>query len=211
LPVVAKWQAIFIMEKSIFNTEYQQSEITSKIVVSLERISEAFKSLLWDYAKKIKLSPIQIQILIFIAYHKSSYSKVSYLANEFNITKPTISDAVRVLNQKGLVQKDFTEMDNRSYTISLTSKGKKVVKETENFANPIKKEIEKINNKELEILYQSLNKVIYSLNRVGILTVQRTCYNCNFYEKIEKKHFCKLLEKELHNSEIRIDCPEYEQ
>jgi len=199
------------MEKSIFNTEHQQNEITSKIVVSLERISEAFKSLLWDYAKKIGLSPIQIQILIFIAYHKSNYSKVSYLANEFNITKPTVSDAVKILNQKGLVQKDFTEIDKRSYTISLTSKGKRIVKETENFANPIKKEIEKISEKELNVLYQSLNKVIYSLNKTGILTVQRTCYSCKFYEKTEKKHFCKLIEKELHNSEIRIDCPEYEQ
>lgn len=197
------------MKESIFNTAYQQQDLTSKIVVSLERISEAFKSLLWDYAKEIGLSPIQIQILIFIAYHKSDYCKVSYLAKEFNVTKPTISDAIRTMNNKELIQKDFSESDKRSYTISLTPKGEKVVQETKNFANPIRKEIEKVNQKELETLYLSLNKVIYNLNTIGVLTVQRTCYNCKFYQKSGEKHFCRLLDAPLLNSDIRVDCPEY--
>ncbi len=209
MPIINNRQS-FYMENSIFDTESQQKDIASKIVVSLERISEAFKSLLWNYAKKIGISPIQIQLLIFIAYHKSEYCKVSYLANEFNITKPTISDAIKVLNKKELIQKNYTEFDNRSYTISLTEKGKRIVSETENFANPIKKEIEKVTKKELESLYKSLNQVVYSLNKTGILTVQRTCYSCKFYEKLEKKHFCHLLKNELSNTEIRVDCTEYE-
>jgi len=198
------------MEKSVFNTESQQKDIASKIVVSLERISEAFKSLLWNYAKTIGISPIQIQLLIFITYHKSEFCKVSYLANEFNLTKPTISDAIKVLNKKGLIQKNYTEFDNRSYTISLTEKGKKIVSKTENFANPIKKEIEKATKNELESLYKSLNQVIYSLNKTGVLTVQRTCYSCKFYEKLEENHYCPLLKNKLSNSEIRVDCTEYE-
>ena len=198
------------MEKSVFNTESQQKDIASKIVVSLERISEAFKSLLWNYAKTIGISPIQIQLLIFITYHKSEFCKVSYLANEFNLTKPTISDAIKVLNKKGLIQKNYTEFDNRSYTISLTEKGKKIVSKTENFANPIKKEIEKATKNELESLYKSLNQVIYSLNKTGVLTVQRTCYSCKFYEKLEENHYCHLLKNKLSNSEIRVDCTEYE-
>lgn len=198
------------MKNSIFNTKHQQKEITSKIVVSLERISEAFKSLLWDYAKEIKLSPIQIQILIFIAYHKSNYCKVSYLAKEFNITKPTISDAIKTLNRKELIQKNYSESDHRSYTISLTLKGEKTVQETENFANPIKKEVDKKGEQELEILYQSLNKIIYNLNKAGILNIQRTCYSCKFYEKTKKNHYCHLLKTELFNADIRVDCPEYE-
>ncbi|MEO0333318.1 MAG: MarR family transcriptional regulator, partial [Bacteroidota bacterium] len=59
------------MEKSVFNPTNQQSDVSSKIVAGLERISEAFKVLLWEKAKSLGLSPIQIQILIFIAYHKS--------------------------------------------------------------------------------------------------------------------------------------------
>ncbi len=198
------------MKKSAFNIEFQQKDITSKIVVSLERISEAFKSLLWEYAKVIGLSPIQIQLLIFIAYHKPELCKVSQLADEFNITKPTVSDAVRILAKKGLIDKEYSEVDNRSYTISLTAKGKETVNSTERFAAPVKTTIESMAAKEQEMLYSSLNKLIFNLNAKGVLTIQRMCYGCRFYEKTTSAHFCNLLEKELKTSEIRVDCPEFE-
>lgn len=199
------------MEESVFNTEFQQKSITSKIVVGLERIAEVFKTLLWEHAKTIGLSPIQIQILIFIEYHKQELCKVSHLAKEFNVTKPTISDAVKVLGTKGLIIKDLSTNDNRSYSISLSANGKKIVAETENFANPIKKELDKTDTEQLEVLFESLNKLIYGLNRTGILSVQRTCYACKFYENKKENHFCNLLKKELQNREIRLDCPEFEE
>jgi hypothetical protein len=57
------------MKKSIFNPSEQERSISSKIVVGLERVSEVFKVLLWEKAKLVGLSPIQIQILFFVAYH----------------------------------------------------------------------------------------------------------------------------------------------
>ena len=53
------------MSDSVFNPNHQETDISSKIVAGLERISEAFKVLLWEKAKLLGLSPIQIQILIF--------------------------------------------------------------------------------------------------------------------------------------------------
>ena len=131
------------MDKSIFNTKTQQENLSNKIVVGLERVSEAFKVLLWEKAKTLGLSPIQIQILIFIAYHKQELSNVSHLAKEFNVTKPTISDAVKVLEKKDYITKAPSSTDNRSYSILLSAHGKKIVQTTNSFANPIKNEIEK--------------------------------------------------------------------
>ncbi|RDK89191.1 MarR family winged helix-turn-helix transcriptional regulator [Marinirhabdus gelatinilytica] len=198
------------MKKSIFNPEQQQKDISSKIVAGLERISEVFKVLLWEKAKLVGLSPIQIQILIFIAYHKQNLCIVSHLAKEFNVTKPTISDAVRVLDRKGMIAKDFSSSDSRSYSIALTNLGTKTVDEIYDFANPLKKQIDTIDPNELENLFETMSKLIYKLNRSGILTVQRTCYGCKFYQKNEDADYCDLLQKELFNQDIRLDCPEYE-
>ncbi|MEL6557873.1 MAG: MarR family transcriptional regulator, partial [Bacteroidota bacterium] len=49
------------MKNSTFNPEQQQKDISSKIVAGLERVSEVFKVLLWEKAKQVGLSPIQIQ------------------------------------------------------------------------------------------------------------------------------------------------------
>ena len=200
------------MKKSTFNPEQQKKDISSKIVAGLERISEVFKILLWEKAKLVSLSPIQIQILIFIAFHKQSLCNVSHLAKEFNVTKPTVSDAIKVLDKKGVIEKDFSSTDSRSYSILLSDLGIKIVTQTFDFSSPLKKQVESFEQSELESLFGTLNELIYKLNRNGILSVQRTCYGCKFYQKKEEKiDYCNLLEKRLLNHEIRLDCPEYEQ
>jgi hypothetical protein len=72
--------------KSPFDLNQQNKKVESKIVVALERISEAFRVLLWNESKENALSPIQIQILIFLLFHSDEMCKVSYLAQEFNMT-----------------------------------------------------------------------------------------------------------------------------
>ena len=198
------------MDKSTFNPSGQESNISNKIIVGFERISEVFKILLWEKAKLVGLSPIQIQILIFIAYHKPILCNVSHLAKEFNVTKPTVSDAVRVLDKKGMITKDISSSDSRSYSIQLSGLGSEIVTKTENFADPLKNQLKGIQYTDLESLFETLSNLIYQLNRNGILTVQRTCYGCKFYGQNNNKDFCHLMGKELLNSEIRLDCPEYE-
>lgn len=200
-----------MMDKSDFDPNQQQKDISSKIVAGLERISEVFKILLWEKAKLVGLSPIQIQILIFIAFHKQELCNVSHLAREFNVTKPTISDAIKVLDKKGMIVKDFTSVDNRSYTIQLSPLGKNMVSETNDFANPLKRQIDNFKQPDLEGVFKTLSELIYKLNRNGILTVQRTCFGCKFYKKNDTADYCSLLEKELLNQDIRLDCPEYEE
>ena len=68
------------MHESTFNPKQQEKDFSSKIVAGLERVSEVFKILLWEKAKLVGLSPIQIQILIFIAFHKQNLCNVSHLA-----------------------------------------------------------------------------------------------------------------------------------
>ena len=198
------------MAKTVFNPSQQELDIPSKITAGLERISEVFKSQLWEKAKKVGLSPIQIQILIFIAHHKSDLCTVSYLAQEFNITKPTVSDAIKVLHLKKMVIKDFSSSDSRSYILQLSELGKKLVSETSDFAEILRNKISTQNGNDLSIVLQSLNKLIYDLNQQGILQVQRHCYGCKFYTKNGKEHYCGFLEKALLENEIRIDCPEFE-
>jgi len=199
------------MKDSTFNPAQQEKDISSKIVAGMERVSEVFKVLLWEKAKLVGLSPIQIQILIFISFHKSDLCNVSHLAKEFNVTKPTISDAIRVLDKKKLILKDYSSSDSRSYSIVLSNLGSDIVSQTYDFSNPLKKQIDSFSQGDLESLFETLSTLIYKLNNIGILSVQRTCYGCKFYKKNNDSHYCNLLENELQTKEIRIDCPEYQE
>jgi len=200
------------MNHSAFNPQEQEKHTASKIVAGLERISEVFKVLIWEQAKSVGLSPIQIQILIFVTYHKPDLCNVSHLAREFNVTRPTVSDAVRVLVNKKLIVKEHSSEDRRSYTIFLSGAAKEIVAKTGHFSFPLKKQIEQFDDSELEDLWGTLSKLIYQLNRSGILTVQRTCYGCIYYDSShEGADHCRLLKKNLYTEDIRLDCPEYEE
>jgi DNA-binding MarR family transcriptional regulator len=198
------------MKHSSFNLNEQNQKIESRIVVALERISEAFRVLLWNESKENSLSPIQIQILIFIHFHALEKCKVGYLADEFNMTKATISDSVRVLLAKELLAKEIDPVDTRSYSISLTDEGKNIAQKASFFASSIEQPIEKLTKEQKTIMLNGLLKLIYDLNKSGIITIQRMCFTCTFYNADNGMHYCNLLKTKLAESEIRVDCPEHE-
>jgi len=198
------------MEKGIFDPLQQELQLPAKIVAALERISQAFKVLLWEKAKTLGLSPIQIQILIFVAHHRGGYNKVSFLAKEFDLTKPTISDAIRALDQKGLIEKEASSTDSRSYTIVLTEKGREMAHLTEGFADPLADPVQSMELREQEKLFETLSKLIYQLNQNDVLTVQRSCFSCKFFGEKRTEPYCRLLGKNLRTADFRLDCNDYE-
>ena len=194
---------------SAFDPKTQEKKIESKIIVSLERISEAFRVLLWDQSKKNSLSPIQIQMLIFILYHPREKCKVSYLAKEFNLTKATVSDSVKTLHKKELITKESDANDTRSYTIALTDKGKEVAKLSSGFTQPIEENIQNFSIAQKESMLEGLLLLISNLNQDNIVTIQRMCKSCLHYRFKNNGHYCNLLEVALQPTELRVDCPEH--
>lgn len=200
------------MNKSDFDLTYQNKSPESKIVASLERIAQAFRVLLWQESKEFLLSPIQVQVLIFLLHHSDEKRKISYLANEFNMTKATISDTIKTLEQKGLITKEYEQHDTRSYLIQLTKNGKDIAGKTSFFTREIRTPIDSLHYEDKENLLLSLLNIIRHLNKSEVITIQRMCMSCLHYSSSEngKKHFCKLLNQNLHVADLRIDCPEHE-
>ncbi|MBA6153561.1 MarR family winged helix-turn-helix transcriptional regulator [Gelidibacter maritimus] len=197
------------MKHSSFNLDVQNQQIEHKIVVALERISAAFRVLLWNESKENSLSPIQIQILIFIHFHSLEKCKVGYLADEFNMTKATISDSVKVLLAKDLVSKISDASDARSYSIVLTPEGEKIAKKASLFTSSIEQPLEKLAEEQKTVMLDGLLKLIYDLNKSGVITIQRMCFTCAYYKSDAGIHYCNLLNKKLAETEIRVDCPDH--
>lgn len=199
------------MAKSDFDLTHQNQNIESKIVASLERIAQAFRVLLWQESKNHGLTPIQIQVLIFLLHHSEEKRKVSYLSDEFNMTKATISETVKTLEQKNLIQKTYEPHDTRSYIINLTPKGEDFANITSLFSNEIRAPIDTLHHEDKENLLINLLNIIRHLNKSEVITIQRMCMTCTYYQSSDdgQNHFCKLLNQNLHIADLRIDCPEH--
>jgi DNA-binding MarR family transcriptional regulator len=196
---------------SAFNPERHIENIDYKIVAALEKISEVFRVLLWTEAKEHKLSPIQMQLLIYIKYHSADKQRrIAAMAREFNLTKATISDSIRVLEQKGLIQRADDAADSRSFNFSLTEQGLKLTGMIENFTLPLDGAIATLPPQQKETILLSVLDLIYRLNQNGVISTQRMCYNCFYYAgDRQQHHHCNLMQRPLVVDDLRIECPEH--
>lgn len=198
-------------QASVFHLGVQAVSLDAKIVVALERIAEVFRVSLWEIGKKYGLSPLQIQLLIFLQFHSSDKCKVSYLAQEFNLSKPTISESVRTMLKKELIQKETDPTDTRSYTINLTEKGQKLATEVSFFANDLQQAFENWNENRKSQFYYNILEVITKLQKLGLINIQRTCHHCRYLQKNKDGHFCSMLKMPLQTQAFRVDCPEFKE
>jgi len=200
---------------SVFEPSSQHGDVDNKIVASLERLSQVFRVLLREEAQGHGLSPIQAQFLVHLLFHDIELRRVGRLAEEFNLTRATVSDAVGSLEEKGLIHREPWPEDKRVVTLGLTSVGEKLAAELSNWANIVKEHLTASSPEEKEIVMRFLMRLIASLQRTGVITVSRMCVTCRFFRPDEhpcsdSPHHCALLDSPLAGSDLRINCPEHE-
>lgn len=195
--------------KSVFDPGYQQNDVDSKIVASLERLSSVFRVMLWQENRRHGLSPIQVQILVFLLFHDRPLTTVSRLSREFNVTAPTISDAVRVLESKSLVESVGNRQDRRVANLLLTPRGKIIAREASLFANDMRQEVEKLATADKAIVLNALLQTIAGLQARGIISSTRMCLSCRNYERRAGSGYCRLMDKPLAPADLRVDCPDH--
>ncbi len=184
-------------------------QVNQKITQALERISKAFRVLLWEESKTYKISPIQIQILIFCLNHDQEMLKVSFFAKEFDLTKATISDSVKVLVNKELLEKNPDTYDSRSYTVKLTQKGKEIALKTSGFTMALNQSVDRLKTEDKGAFLENLLGIINHLNQTSVISIQRMCLTCYHYSKQGNSHYCGLLNKALKQEDLQVDCPEH--
>jgi DNA-binding MarR family transcriptional regulator len=195
---------------STFSPEQQAGNVSSKVVAALERLSEAFRVLLWTEAKQYGLSPIQVQLLTFLLHYPEEKRTVTFLASHFNMTKATISDAVKSLESKQLLARKVTASDSRSHTIHLIKEGKVLAKKVERFAQPMQATVLQSQAIDQAGLLENLLQLIHQLNQQGVINTQPMCLNCRFYAHKKGGHYCNLIKSPLKAGDLRVDCPEFQ-
>ncbi len=183
--------------------------IDQKILIALERISQAIRILAWKTGKSLHLNPIQIQILIFLLQHSEENNKVSTLAKEFNITKASISDTVRALEDKNLIDKVSTTGDLRNFRIRLTAAGKNIAKKAMLYVTDVSSSIQKLPPEEKDKLFSILGKIILDLHAGGVIPVQRMCQTCSYHAIRNVQHHCQLLNCNLTTDRLQLDCADH--
>lgn len=195
---------------SAFDRNVQQENPRAKITAGIERMSTVFRAALWEEAKQYNLSPLQAQILLFIAFHDVKQCGITSLAREFAVTKATISDAVKSLLEKELLKKLDTD-DARAFFLALTTEGKKCVRKLSGISGFFTDALDNIPAQEINKIWEGMVLLMGHMQKTGIVPL-RMCGNCRHFGKNHPDgapHYCELMQKPLEINDLRIDCPEH--
>lgn len=200
---------------SVFDPETQHLDTPAKVVAGLERIAAAMRSLLWEQATGHSLSPLQVQALIFLHTHHDDLRRVGHLAREFGVSSATVSDAVRVLEQKGLVMRVPRADDRRASTLTLTAAGIELAAELASWPEAVYAHLARLPAGAQATAWGVVEQLIEALRAAGVISVARTCRSCRFFApeahpKEPAQHHCQLLDLALGETDLRLDCAEHE-
>ncbi|MDI3314074.1 MAG: MarR family winged helix-turn-helix transcriptional regulator [Mycobacterium sp.] len=186
--------------------------VDDKLLAALERIGQALRVQLWDTAKHHGLSPTQLQVLLRLGADAPERRRVGTLADELDVTHPTVSDAVVVLQRKGFVTR---ETATRRSPVALTAEGRSCVAAVAGWADRTRGALAELSAADKEHTLRLAMELIAALQRRGVITVARMCVTCRFFRPdvhldSRRRHHCALLDTPLGETELRVHCPDHE-
>ena len=195
---------------SVFNPMIHGSEVTSKIIVLIDKISHAMRAALWERSKRYDLTATQGQILLYLLFNPEEKRNISCMADEFGVSKPTISRAVDSLVEKGFIDKKINEKNRRSHILTLTSRGIDTAMFISSYANHLRDIIGTLSKEEKEKIASSLLTLVQKFVENKALGEFPSCLFCKYFEKSEKGMWCSKLELILTYDTIKVECPYFE-
>ncbi|MEJ5166257.1 MAG: MarR family winged helix-turn-helix transcriptional regulator [Thermoanaerobaculia bacterium] len=187
--------------------------VENKIAELLDRYCRIFKMMQWETAKKFKLSPLQSQFLIYLKEYPKEFCTTLNLSKEFGISPPTASDSLKVLEKKGLIEKEKNSKDKRNHYIILTAKGATLLEEIKKWDRNFHKSIKFLGDEEKNKLLELLFKLLINLQSTGLVLQLHACITCKSFviknNKKDKEYYCALTKKKLEPSNIKFNCKFY--
>jgi DNA-binding MarR family transcriptional regulator len=186
-----------------------QHDVAAKTLVAFDRIAEALRVRQWEIGKNYGLTPLQIKTLQFIDHQDRKEVTVSLLSDSFQMSKPTISETIRILTQKGLVAKERSQTDGRSFRLSLLDEGEAILRQISVYSVPFWEVLRQLPAALQERLFSDIYRILGDLQQEQLIPIQGMCLNCQYFSRKSNGPFCKLLEKPLKKKDLRVDCPEF--
>ncbi|MCU0227503.1 MAG: MarR family winged helix-turn-helix transcriptional regulator [Bryobacterales bacterium] len=186
-----------------------------QLLAGLARIATVLKHETQATAGPEGLSPTQAQILTYLVARSGERKRVGDTAMELAITSATASDAVRVLEEKGLLRKESDPLDRRAMTLNLTAKGKRLALRLSQWPDFLLAAVDALSQTEQAVFRVALIKMVRELQQEGRIPTARMCSHCLYfrphvYAESQQPHHCDFVDAPFGNAELRLDCSDFE-
>jgi len=179
------------------NTIYQQ----------VERLSELLRVDLRQVGVKQNLQPVQIEVLHYLSicnrYSDTPMAVTEYLGQ----TKGTVSQTIKVLENKALLIKQPDKKDKRLTHLKLTSKGRQVLEQC--VPSPaFEQTCESFTALKQVAIAEALKQLTDAVMANSPMKSYGICHECRYIK--QEAEFCQLLNKTLATADLEKICRLFE-
>ncbi|MBE3595652.1 MAG: winged helix-turn-helix transcriptional regulator [Hydrogenibacillus sp.] len=190
-------------------------DIAKRIVIGLNKIGLALRHHAWQKADKARLTPTQGQILSFLDAHADECVGTSAVAEALALTRPTASEAIHALVQKGWVKREPSPADGRAACWTLTEAGRRQAEAAKTWADFLLPAVAALDPNEQVIFLRSLTKMIRVLQVQQKIPIAAMCVTCRFFRPCvhddpHKPHHCAFVDAPLGDRDLQLMCSDHE-
>ncbi len=188
--------------------------LPQRVATGFQKIALVMRHEAWRAAGGRGLTPTQAQVISIISNADTPIG-LAQVSSELALTPGTVSEAVRVLVEKGLVEKSRHEHDRRAIRLRLTRKGKREAGTSSEAVRTIVDAVRSMNSEQQNGLIRGLIATIRSLQEQGQIPVARMCVGCTFFRPnvhiaATKSHHCEYIDAPIGDSDLRLECKDFE-
>ncbi len=192
----------------------QKDKPAVHITAGLLNVAAALRNQAWEGGTARRLTPTQGRVLTVLAERQGLPISLGELAGVLAVTPATASDAVGVLERKGLVRKGRSAADGRSLRMTLTAQGLREAGRVAGWTDGVRAAVETLSSEEQAVFLRGLTKVIRSLQEQGVISTTRMCAGCDYFRPhahadAVKPHHCAFVDKSIGDRQLRLDCPDF--
>ncbi len=190
-----------------------------RLTAGLSRLAVALRAGQWRLAEARGLTPTQAHVLAVVASRGGPgrpAPRLSEVAEQLAVTRPTASDAVAALERKGLVERRPDPRDGRASGLVLTAEGEAAAREAGDPPAALLDAASDLSPAEAEALLRLVVKLIRGLQLRGAIAPARICITCRFFQPYahpgdaSAPHHCAYVDAPFGDRHLRLDCPEQE-
>lgn len=176
----------------------------------VERLSEILRTDTRQSIANHGLQPIQLEALHYLSLCNRFSDTPMAVTDYLGQTKGTVSQTLKVLENKDLLNKVMDKSDKRVWHMKVTDKGQKILNETIPTTMFVKACESLADKRQLEIT-ESLQTLLRSLLQSNQMKTFGVCHTCRFNSFSETRgYYCNLVNQPLTKNETLKICKEHE-
>lgn len=176
---------------------------------TLERIGNLQRMEARAFGLRYGLQPVQMEALTYLTQCNRYSDTPQAVAEYLGLTKGTVSQSLKVLEQKGFLRKQPDKQDKRIVRLATTVKGRNLTKKAL-LAGSLEPALATTDSMKIAELTSVFRSILRSMQKMNGRKAFGACHTCRFNESHQNGYVCGLTREPLSVQDVQLICREHQ-